>query len=791
MMHAGDVPAEVAEVVTSVRSDSPSLSDLLSALHPVGYRDLRALNTGGQAKTRRAPVSDWRGVESFVEAHADCNLYVGVAPRRSANGRKLADCLPLHALFADIDFKTFAGGEPEARQRLAEFPLAPSAVVASGGGLYAYYFLTAPLAAQSPEATSLLRRLCAAVGGDLSAAEPARILRIPGTLNFKYDPPRPVVLESLSGARYPLAQIEAVLPELPEGDTGTFEIDPPNSRPVEHGLSVEARKRFARRWLESQPGGYRQGYRPDDPEQFGHDELIKVLKTVSNDFDLLDLDAVLDALTDWNQRCDPSWPRELLKEEARGVLKRAGSAKRRRGAALQWARRRDRNGADKGIDASALHNVRLALAKLGVDLFYDAFAENTFVDRRTLEDPVVDDLWVRIDDRFRFRPEKPLLRTVLETEARGRTVHPVLEYLDSLHWDGKARLDTWLIDYGGAEDSPYVRAVGRLVLLAAVRRVRQPGAKFDEMLMLESAQGMAKSEAVKTLCPDPAWFADSIPLNASSQVLIEQTEGKWIIEVPELHGYSQGDVDKLKATLSRSTDRARLAYGHYVTERRRQFVFIGTTNQMTDYLKDSTGNRRFWPVRVVRFDLPALRRDRDQLWAEAVVRERRDESIRLPEELWAAAAREQEKRQIVDPWEERLIERTNVEDPEVNAVESDLIWEVLDSLHVNQRNPQHAQRVSKTMQRLGFVAKKRVWMTKVVKDFVPDGELKTKQVEREERVRPHCWLKPDVVKDDVVVAEKLKFATYVGDTGAVPVGSTDGIGEHLLPFVGRRGPASD
>src|SRR5262249_1402890 len=145
--------------------------------------------------------------------------------------------------------------------------------------------------------------------------------------------------------------------------------------------------------------------------------------------------------------------------------------------------------------------------------------------------------------------------------ARENSKHPVRDYLDELVWDGKPRIDRLFIDYFGAEDSEYMRAVGSITMIAAVRRVREPGCKFDEMPVLESPQGTKKSSAIATLAVRPEWFSDDLPLNAKAQVLIESTVGKWIVEAGELKGMRKSDVESLKACLSRGVDRARMAYG--------------------------------------------------------------------------------------------------------------------------------------------------------------------------------------------------------------------------------------
>jgi predicted P-loop ATPase len=201
----------------------------------------------------------------------------------------------------------------------------------------------------------------------------------------------------------------------------------------------------------------------------------------------------------------------------------------------------------------------------------------------------------------------------------------VCDYLAALIWDQQPRIDRWLVDYAGAEDTPYVRAVGRAVLVAAVRRARMPGTTFDGMLILEGPQGIGKTAALRILAVETSWFGDDLPTNDARQ-LLEATAGKWIVEAAELRTLGLEDVAALKACLSRTTDEARLAYDTKMTSVPRQFVVVGTTSA-TDYLRDSTGARRLWPVRVARFALERLRVDRDQLWAEAAVTERLGESL--------------------------------------------------------------------------------------------------------------------------------------------------------------------
>lgn len=360
------------------------------------------------------------------------------------------------------------------------------------------------------------------------------------------------------------------------------------------------------------------------------------------------------------------------------------------------------------INANSFGNIRLAFHKLGMTFAYDAFARTLLVNGTAPDDVTIERLWVAIDDTFKFRPNIATLRRIITDSAHRAVCHPVREYLNANRWDGTPRLDRWLSTYGGAGSSPYVDAVGALVLIAAVRRVRQPGVKFDELLVLESPQGMQKSTALRVLCPCDDWFSDDLPLGVDSKHVIERTCGKWIIEASEMHGHRGRETEQLKAFLSRQTDGpVRLAYGRESTTVPRQFVLVGTTNTRVGYLKDATGSRRIWPVRVTKFDIGALKRDRDQLWAEAASREAAGASIRLHADLWATAGDEQELRRANDPWEailEPLFEGDGI--LAVDKVPAQAIWDAL-GLQASQLDNRHADRVAAIAQRYGFEKEKQ------------------------------------------------------------------------------------
>ena len=241
------------------------------------------------------------------------------------------------------------------------------------------------------------------------------------------------------------------------------------------------------------------------------------------------------------------------------------------------------------------------------------------------------------------------VRHAVRTVAQENPDHPVRRYLTSMVWDGKPRLDRWLFDYLGAEDTPYVLAVGPRFLISAVARILKPGCKVDHMLILEGPQGAEKSSALQAL--GEPWFTDQLSRLGTKDSSMEVI-GTWLIEIAELDAMTRAGNSAIKAFVSRQADRFRPPYGRQVYHYPRQCVFCGTINpDGNGYLKDPTGARRFWPVECGIINLNSLRRDRDQLWAEAVVRYEKGQKwwLETPE-LEALATQEQKKRFPSDPW---------------------------------------------------------------------------------------------------------------------------------------------
>ena len=229
--------------------------------------------------------------------------------------------------------------------------------------------------------------------------------------------------------------------------------------------------------------------------------------------------------------------------------------------------------------------------------------------------------------------------------ADDRAYHPIREFIESLpEWDKVPRVDTLLVDYLGASDTAYVRAVTRKTLCAAISRVLRPGCKFDSMLVLNGPQGVGKSTLIAKLAGE--WFSDSLNLgDTKDKTAAEKLQGYWILEIGELAGLKKAEVETLRSFLSRQNDIYRAAFGKRATPHLRQCVFFGTTNAESGYLRDTTGNRRFWPVKTPgsgkKQSWNLTHEEILQIWAEALVYVRQGEKLYLSPEMDALAKDEQ------------------------------------------------------------------------------------------------------------------------------------------------------
>ncbi|MGB6473821.1 MAG: virulence-associated E family protein [Candidatus Sulfotelmatobacter sp.] len=240
-----------------------------------------------------------------------------------------------------------------------------------------------------------------------------------------------------------------------------------------------------------------------------------------------------------------------------------------------------------------------------------------------------------------------------QTIAQENPFHPVRNYLHSLVWDGKQRVNTWLSVYLGAANNAYTCAVGGCWLISGVARITRPGCKCDQILLLEGEQGSLKSTALMTLA-GAEFFCDHISDIGSKDSRLELA-GSWIFELAELDRVRRGELSRIKAFFSAQTDVFRPPYGRRTQRFPRSCIFCATTNDSSP-LVDESGNRRWWPVRIGQIDIAALARDRDQLWAEAVTLYEAGEKWWLDSvQLNQIAAKEADLRYSPGLWDEQIL----------------------------------------------------------------------------------------------------------------------------------------
>ena len=238
--------------------------------------------------------------------------------------------------------------------------------------------------------------------------------------------------------------------------------------------------------------------------------------------------------------------------------------------------------------------------------------------------------------------------TAVEAVAKDASFHPVRDYLTGLTWDGTARIAGFAATHLGAEATAYHSEVSRCMFIAAVARIMRPGCKHEHMPILEAPQGKGKSKAIATLFSP--WFTDDLAELGTKDASM-QVRAAWCIEVAELAAMTRGEIERVKAFVTRQVDRFRPSYGRRVIEVPRQSVFIGSTNA-DSYLKDETGARRFWPIRCGAINHEAIERDRDRLWAEAVSLFNAGRPWWLTDTAMVTQAREQQAdRHQDDPWQ--------------------------------------------------------------------------------------------------------------------------------------------
>jgi predicted P-loop ATPase len=703
--------------------------------------------------------------------------------------RRAANALKQKAIWVDIDVgendpKKYRTVE-EALKALRIFRATcgfppPSAIVFSGGGIHVYWISKHALSPLewAPYANGLKQLLLTnAVKCDAGVTtDVARILRVPGTLNFKSDPPRPVTLAPLPLMVYDfpsqldfLQQLarQTVAPTAGEPTIWTdgiteaqrdgfrqpsaFKIDEPdlNARIEKHSNQpLDPRSIF------KACGFYRDAFATGGKDHKQDLWMYAVLGTIFMEngrvyaheiskghatYTPAETDAMFDRKVSERQDLRLGYPQcstiqgagckscatcPLLakgksplniRTEFTATVNPIGAphGPTKPGTVAVKFRDLDKWGRPKATLANAV----IAIQSLGIVARLDLFHNRTTVSyngtSKTIREGLLTDQTVSavrslINNTYRIDCGDPNTFAAINEIARDNAYDPVLDLLNHCQgkWDGVPRLDTWAIDYLGCEDTPLNRAIGQGVLVAACRRARVPGCKFDFITVLEGPEGFNKSSAIRVLAGDEN-FNDQSILGANDKEIQEQLEGTWMHENADLAGMRRADVEQVKAFASRQVDRARPAYGRVREDRPRRSVEWATTNNET-YLLSQTGNRRWWTLKTGKIDIEALRRDREQLLGEAAKFEAAGEDIGLDESLWGDARNAQEQRRVTDPWEDNLADLDGdlhfvhrLGDGFERVFTADILTNML-QIPAAQQTSQHTQRLAHAMQHAGW-----------------------------------------------------------------------------------------
>ena len=604
----------------------PNRRWVLTAIHPTD----KSIVTATFDEPRFTEAMAW--LQKYGDAHY--GLYFAVNPPDAdcSTKPKKADIPRAYYLHVDCDPKEGMDVVAEQNKFIAQLHAHvpnPSVIVKSGNGVHGYWRLNTPGEVALVEAANKVLEKQFTGGNQTWNVD--RIMRLPGTINYpnalKLSKGRTEtlsqVIEMNLTSMYAISKFSVVaIPAYTTsvttskknvGEDRSSKVFTKLRQLVKAGEDDEAIHAFFLNPQEKLGERFRER---SDPVQYLNDEIGRAREKTSRA-----------SIRAWKFEKNAEWPGGLDKE---------------------------------GTPLPNRPNLEYGFQKQNASVYYDEFAERTYLcgvrdfpEVCKLEDYPRNRLKLDIEEQGGPRWEEQRFNQMLEDLAHEQKRNPVIEYLDSLKWDGISRLGSWLNRYCGSEDTPYTRAIGRIHMVAGVRRAKNPGCKYDTMLIFISPQGFGKSTAVEILAKETRWFAGDLNLNSDPKQLIENLHGKWIIECAEMKGNSKAEVSTVKGLLSRTHDIARMAYDHFSKEVPRKSIFFGSTNDRK-FLYDPTGARRFWPVDVSTIDIPALRRDVDQLWAEAVVAEAAGESIVLPQSLWEAAGIEQEKATLNNPVHERF-----------------------------------------------------------------------------------------------------------------------------------------
>ena len=306
------------------------------------------------------------------------------------------------------------------------------------------------------------------------------------------------------------------------------------------------------------------------------------------------------------------------------------------------------------------------------------------------------------------------IETAVAQAARSNKFNPVTDYLSSVQWDGVERLPTWLNTVAGVAQSPYYALIGRLILLSMVARAYRPGCQMDYAPVFEGGQGAGKSSLLRVL--GGKWYKET-PFKVGDKDGYLAIQGAWLYEIAELDSFNKGDITTIKAFITNTIDDFRMPYGRRNAKYPRRTCFAATTNQ-DEYLKDTTGARRFWPIRCGAIDLGLLAAIRDQLFAEAVILFRAGTPWHpTREEERDLIKPEQEEREVDDVWYPRLYRfcegiseaEDRIPTPRLTEVTTEILLTQALRIEIGKLSAAKTEstRVGNCMKRMGWTRKRR------------------------------------------------------------------------------------
>ena len=660
----------------NLKPDPARAIEFLHWLNPDAPIYLESMESQGNAKPiskRFSPEARANASEFVAAGNGDDdqrNMYFVPNAEFLVGERKKANLSAVRFLHVDLDYKDYPGDLEAQYDRVVALLTdkkarpkgvpEPTAIWFTGGGCQAVWRLDNPIGIEQAE--ELNKALLLALQGGLGTHNADRLLRLPWTMNWlndkkraegrepalafhfetmKFDqPPRTYPVEAF-GVKLPKVT-GATGPQQPGDPAVPFQIDPlPLPADPSEILPPEPE------WVQA----IVTGKNPPGKVYASRSELVfagvlwMLVRGVAPGHVLsiiLSPDFGISAHVLENPN-PPVYARRQVDRAMAAIAIRSGG----------WPIRND----DGRPIKDAPRNVRFAFAVLGVDAQRNTFTHSEEFRGYGLDGRDLNDIGEILSSTFHreldFVASPPAIKRELLAVAHEQKYHPVHDYLAGLTWDGTPRIDTWLAVYCGAENTELNSEFGSKVLIAGVRRIKQPGVKFDTMLVLEGPQGAGKSQVAQRLAVRDEWFCGSLDLKSDDKTKAEMLSRAWIVECQELDGLNKTTQQNLKRFLSTSTDTYRRAYARDASENRRHCIILGTTNEST-YLRDLTGNRRMWPVLVGSIDLARFGADVDQLWAEAVVREATGEAITLSPHLWAAAAEIQGRRMVEDAYAQAL-----------------------------------------------------------------------------------------------------------------------------------------